>query len=69
MSLLLVGLYGWSVVQSGRRASSCRGCSSGVYTYLYVVVQMEDFALLAGTGALFTRAGGDDVCHAPRRRG
>jgi inner membrane protein len=25
----------------------------GVYGYLYFVLQMEDFALLAGTGALF----------------
>jgi inner membrane protein len=25
----------------------------GVYAYLYFVVQLEDFALLAGTGALF----------------
>ena len=29
----------------------------GVYGYLYFVLQMEDFALLAGTGALFVVLG------------
>lgn len=53
MSLLMVGLYGWSVLRSGRRALLVSGLLAGVYAYLYMVVQMEDFALLAGTGALF----------------
>lgn len=53
MSLVMVGLYGWSVLQSGRRALLVTGLLAGVYAYLYLVVQMEDFALLAGTGALF----------------
>ena len=53
LSLLMVGLYGWSVVRDGRRAWVVSGLLGGVYAYLYMVVQMEDFALLAGTGALF----------------
>jgi inner membrane protein len=53
MSLLMVGLYGWSVLRSGRRALLVSGLLAGVYAYLYLVVQMEDFALLAGTAALF----------------
>jgi inner membrane protein len=53
MSLLLVGLYGRSVLRSARRALLVSGLLAGVYAYLYLVVQMEDFALLAGTGALF----------------
>lgn len=53
LSLLMVGLYGWSVLRDGRRALVVSGLLAGVYAYLYMVVQMEDFALLAGTGALF----------------
>jgi inner membrane protein len=53
LSLLMVGLYGWSVLQEGRRALVVSGLLAGVYAYLYMVVRMEDFALLAGTGALF----------------
>ncbi len=53
VSLLMVGLYSWSVLRSGPRALLVSGLLAGVYAYLYLVVQMEDFALLAGTGALF----------------
>lgn len=52
-SLVLVGLYSWSVLRSGRRALLVSGLLAGVYAYLYLVVQLEDFALLAGTVALF----------------
>lgn len=52
-SLLLIGLYGWSVLRSGRRALVVSGMLGGVYAYLYFVLQMEDVSLLAGTAALF----------------
>lgn len=52
-SLLTVGLYSWSVLHSGARAWLVSGMLGGVYGYLYFVLQMEDFALLAGTAALF----------------
>lgn len=52
-SSLLVGLYGWSVLRSGRRALIVSAMLAGVYLYLYFVLRMEDFALLAGTAALF----------------
>src|SRR5687768_16578530 len=52
-SLVMVGLYGWSVLRSGWRALLVSGMLSGVYGYLYFVLRMEDFALLAGTAALF----------------
>jgi inner membrane protein len=52
-SLLLVGLYGRSVLQSGGRALLVCGMLGGVYGYLYFVLRMEDFSLLAGTAALF----------------
>jgi inner membrane protein len=52
-SLVLIGLYGRSVLCSDRRALAVSAMLGAVYGYLYFVLQMEDFALLAGTGALF----------------
>lgn len=52
-SLSMVGLYSRSVLRSGWRALLISGMLCGVYGYLYFVLQMEDFALLAGTAALF----------------
>lgn len=52
-SLLLVGCYSCRVLTSVRRALLVTAMLAGVYSYLYFVLQMEDYALLAGTGALF----------------
>ncbi|MDO8540251.1 MAG: cell envelope integrity protein CreD [Opitutaceae bacterium] len=52
-SVGMIGLYSWSVLHSARRAALVAVMLSGVYGYLYFVLQMEDFALLAGTTALF----------------
>jgi inner membrane protein len=52
-SVLLIGLYGWSVLRKAWRAALVAAMLTGVYGYLYFVLRMEDFALLAGTGALF----------------
>jgi inner membrane protein len=52
-SVLLIGSYSRSVLRSTRRALLVTGLLGGVYGYLYFVLQMEDFALLAGTAALF----------------
>ncbi|MFA6961034.1 MAG: cell envelope integrity protein CreD [Opitutaceae bacterium] len=52
-STLLIALYSRRILRSGRRAWVVGGMQGGVYGYLYFVLQMEDFALLAGTGALF----------------
>jgi inner membrane protein len=53
VSLLTVGLYSRSVLHSGPRAVLVSGMLGGVYGYLYFVLRMEDFSLLAGTAALF----------------
>jgi inner membrane protein len=52
-STVLIALYAWRILRSGRRAWLVGGMLGGVYGYLYFVLQMDDFALLAGTGALF----------------
>lgn len=48
----LVMWYARQILKDGRRAWLVGGMLGGVYGYLYFVLQMEDFALLAGTGAL-----------------
>ena len=53
VSLLTIGLYSWSVLHSGARAWLVSAMLGGVYGYLYFVLRMEDFSLLAGTAALF----------------
>jgi inner membrane protein len=52
-SLLLIGLYSRSVLCSRGRAWIVSGMLGGVYAYLYFVLQLEDYALLAGTAAVF----------------
>ncbi len=52
-STLLIAGYSASVLGSWRRAGVAAGATGGVYGYLYFVLQMQDYALLAGTLALF----------------
>jgi inner membrane protein len=52
-STVLIGLYAWRILGGARRALIVGALMGGVYGYLFFVLQMEDFALLAGTGALF----------------
>lgn len=52
-SSALVTLYSASILKSRVRASAIGALLGGVHAILYVVLRMENFALLAGTGALF----------------
>jgi inner membrane protein len=49
----LVSLYAWSFLRSGRRTLVIVGGLSATYGYLFFVLQSQDYALLAGTVALF----------------
>jgi len=49
----LVSLYAWSFLKTGRRTLVIGGGLAVTYGYLYFVLRSQDFALLAGTGALF----------------
>lgn len=49
----LVALYAWSFLGTGRRSLLVGGGLGATYGYLYFVLNSEDFALLAGTAALF----------------
>lgn len=49
----LVSLYAWSFLHTGWRTLMILGGLSVTYGYLYFVLRSQDFALLAGTAALF----------------
>jgi inner membrane protein len=52
-SSLLIVCYSASILRSWLRAALIAGLLAAVHSVLYVVLRMEDRALLAGTGALF----------------
>lgn len=56
-SSLLIVCYSLSVLKSGRRTLSIAGALAAVYAYLYVVLQMQSYALLFGTVGLFVVLG------------
>jgi inner membrane protein len=49
----LVSLYAWSFLHTGRRTLTIAGGLSVTYGYLYFVLRSQDYALVAGTAALF----------------
>ena len=64
-SSLLIVAYCFSVLRSGRRTGIIAAELVGIYTYLYVVLQMQDLSLLFGTVLLFVVLG--IVMYATRR--
>jgi len=49
----MVSLYAWSFLHTGRRTLVIAGGLGATYGYLYFVLQSQDYALVAGTVALF----------------
>lgn len=52
-STLLISLYSSAILRSRPRALLIGGLQVGVHTVLFMILQMEKYALLAGTVALF----------------
>lgn len=52
-SSALITFYSAAVLRTWTRASLIAGLLAAVYGILFVVLRLEEFALLAGTGALF----------------
>jgi len=50
---LLITLYSAAILKGGRRAGVVAALLAAVYGILYLVLRMEDYALLAGTATLF----------------
>ena len=53
-STMLVGSYSWSVLQAGSRSLLVSSGLASTYGYVYFMLQLQDYALLAGTAALFS---------------
>ncbi len=49
----LVSFYAWSFLKTGRRTLVIGGGLGATYGYLYFVLKSQDYALVAGTLALF----------------
>jgi len=56
-SSLLIVLYSAAILRSRVRAGVIAALLTGVYGMLYLVLRLEDFALLAGTATLFAALG------------
>jgi len=52
-TILLVGLYAWSIFKSGKTAIGFTLALSALYGYIFVLIQLEDYALLFGSIGLF----------------
>jgi inner membrane protein involved in colicin E2 resistance len=57
ISSLMISLYSASILRSRARAAMIAGVLGSVHGVLYVVLRMENYALLAGTAALFVALG------------
>jgi inner membrane protein len=53
----LVSLYSWSFLRTGWRTLVVLGGLAATYGYLYFVLNSQDYALIAGTAALFAALG------------
>lgn len=49
----LIGCYTWNVFQSGKTAIGFTIALGGLYSYIYILIQLEDYALLFGSIGLF----------------
>ncbi len=53
LATLLIGFYSAGVLKSGSRGGLLTAGLALVYGFLYVVLQLQDYSLLMGTGGLF----------------
>jgi len=52
-TITLISLYAWSIFKSGKTAVGFTISLSGLYSYIFVLIQLEDYALLLGSIGLF----------------
>jgi inner membrane protein len=53
----MITLYSAAILKSGARAGVIAGLLGSVHGVLYIVLRLENLALLAGTAALFAALG------------
>jgi len=56
-SMALIVLYSFAILKGGWRTTVIAVALLGIYTYLYVVLQLQDYSLIFGTAALFAVLG------------
>lgn len=56
-AVLLIALYSLAILQSGGRTLIITVALLVIYGFLYVILQMQDYALLVGTAGLFAALG------------
>jgi inner membrane protein len=49
----LTGMYVWSIFQNGKTAIGFSLALGGLYSYIFILIQLEDYALLFGSIGLF----------------
>lgn len=52
-TILLIGLYVWSIFKKGKIAWGFTTALAGLYTYIFILIQLQDYALLFGSIGLF----------------
>lgn len=52
-TILLIAMYSWSITSRSRNGLIIGGVLTGLYGFLYVILQMQDYALLGGSVGLF----------------
>jgi inner membrane protein len=52
-TVALIGMYAWSIFQKGRIALLFTAALAGLYAYIFVLIQLQDYALLCGSIGLF----------------
>ncbi len=61
---LLICFHSARMLKSGGRTFIVAGLLAGIYGFLYVALQLQDYALLLGTGGLFAVLARCDLVHA-----
>lgn len=52
-TVLLIGIYVWSIFRKGKTAIGFTTALAGLYGYIYILIQLQDYALLFGSIGLF----------------
>lgn len=52
-TVTLIGTYVWSVVKKGKVAAGFTFSLAALYTYLFMLIQLEEYALISGSIGLF----------------
>ncbi|HRO42051.1 MAG TPA: cell envelope integrity protein CreD [Flavipsychrobacter sp.] len=52
-TIMLIGLYVWSIFKQSKIALGFTTALAGLYTYIFILIQLQDYALLFGSVGLF----------------